>query len=106
MAIKKITEQLWVAEQGDHYRLGLTNQGQDDFGEITFAMFPKVGTVLVAGDTIVELEAEKAVTELVTPFAGTIVAVNETAALNEPDEAMAWLVELADVSSTDVDTLR
>lgn len=102
MTKKIIQSQMWIEKIEDRYRIGMTNAGQEDFGSITFAMFPKVGTKLEVGDTIVELEAEKAVTELVSPLKGKILAINEEAQsdsskLDNPDENAAWLIDLISV---------
>lgn len=102
MTKKSIDAHLWIEKINDQYRLGLTKAGQEDFGNITFAMFPKVGKALEVGDTIVEFEAEKAVTEIVTSLKGIVSRVNEAAQndpsiLDSPVEGEAWLVELSDV---------
>ena len=54
-------ENLWVKEENGEIIVGLTEVAQDDLGSISFAMLPKVGTVVAKGDSVVELEAEKAV---------------------------------------------
>lgn len=89
-------ENLWVKEENGEIIVGLTEVAQDDLGSISFAMFPKIGTVVAKGDSVVELEAEKAVVEYETPVAGTIVAINEdgqkdTSILDAPG---AWLFKV------------
>lgn len=110
MTKKIINNQLWIEQKADVYRLGITNAGQEDFGNITFAMFPKVDSVLEIGDTIVELEAEKAVTELVTPLGGKVMSINtaaqnDSSVLDNQDEALAWLIELTDVDDAAFESL-
>ena len=66
-------------------RVGLNDQGRDDLGKISFID--------------VSVEAEKAVTDLDSPVAGTIVAVNDKvvvdpAGLSSDDEAENWIVEV------------
>lgn len=109
--MKKISnKQLWIEEKNQQYRIGLTNQGQNDFGNVTFVMFPKVGQVIETGDTITELEAEKAVTELLSPVAGVIkevnqAALNDSSILDNPMESEAWLVTLEQVSPEEFQAL-
>lgn len=106
--MKKINNnQLWIKKINETYRIGLTNVGQDDFGSVTFVMLPKVGDVLDKNDTFAELEAEKAVTELVMPCKGTVCEVNpavvkEALALDNPVEEEAWLISISDVSEEDL----
>ncbi|WEG72954.1 glycine cleavage system protein H [Vagococcus intermedius] len=100
---KVINKQIWVLKDKDTFIFGLTNEGQDDFGNVTFVMLPKVGDKLEVGDTFAELEAEKAVTELITPLAGTIVEINNESlqtpsVLDNPEERKAWMIVMTDVS--------
>lgn len=103
---KVINKQIWVLKDKDTYTFGLTNEGQDDFGSVTFVMLPKVGDKLEIGDTFAELEAEKAVTELITPLAGTVLEINKESLqtpsiLDNPEERNAWMMVMTDVSEAD-----
>lgn len=89
-------ENLWMKEADGVVTVGLTAVAQDDLGGISFAMLPKVGTIVTEGDSVVELEAEKAVVEYETPVSGTIIEINEagqkdTKLLDEPE---AWLFKV------------
>lgn len=80
-------------------RVGLNDQGRDDLGQISFIDVPAVGTVLKDGGKFVAVEAEKAVTDLDSPVAGKIVAVNakvadDPAGLSSADEEQNWIVEV------------
>ncbi len=99
---KVIDNQLWIEKASDGYRVGLTSKSQEDLGKITFVTLPKVDSKLEKEQAFTEVEAEKAVSEFVSPVSGTVSAINE-AALNAPEildgsEAEAWLVTLTDVS--------
>ncbi len=98
----KKTENLWVLFNGKEYVIGLTKEAQDDLGKVTFASVPKAGQTFAQGDTLIELEAEKAVSEFVSPLAGMVSSVNEKIdqdvdVLNDEDEMNAWIVSLKDV---------
>lgn len=97
---------LWIAEEGQNYRLGLTNEGQDELGNITFVSLPKVGSELVKDEAFADVEAEKAVTELISPLNGKVVAINEEAIddpslLDNEDEMKAWLLVITEVVAED-----
>ncbi|MGX6962495.1 glycine cleavage system protein H [Vagococcus xieshaowenii] len=103
---KKIADKyLWITKEEQGYRLGFTNEGQEELGNITFVSLPKVGRELVQGEPFADVEAEKAVTELVSPVSGRVIEINE-AALDTPSildsemEATAWLLVVADVDDT------
>ncbi|MDT2847897.1 glycine cleavage system protein H [Vagococcus carniphilus] len=89
-------ENLWTKEDSEGVTVGLTAVAQDDLGNISFAMLPKVGSEITLGEGVVELEAEKAVVEYESPVSGTVISVNEaalkdTSLLDQPD---AWLYKV------------
>ncbi|GAA3018109.1 glycine cleavage system protein H [Tetragenococcus solitarius] len=106
----KKTDNLWVLFNGKEYVVGLTNKAQDDLGNITFASVPKVGQSYSKGDTLIDLEAEKATSEFVSPLTGTVSSVNEKIdedvnVLNDEDELNAWILSLKDVEPTEFEVL-
>ncbi|EOH98798.1 GcvH family protein [Enterococcus moraviensis ATCC BAA-383] len=103
----KIIDNLWVLKTNEGYKIGLTNETQEDLGTITFATMPKVGQTVKKGDSLIELEAEKAVSEFSTPISGLIVAINEaveqdTSVLDDPDQKNAWIAVLTDVDEAEL----
>jgi len=103
-------DNLWILFNGKEYCVGLTKEAQEELGAITFASIQKVGTALQQGDTFVELEAEKAVSEFTSPITGVISSINEKIdqsidILNDEDEMNAWLVSFKDVDPSQFDAL-
>lgn len=103
----KIINNLWVLKTNEGYKIGLTNETQEDLGTITFATMPKVGQTVKKGDSLIELEAEKAVSEFSAPISGVIVAINEaveqdTSVLDDPDQKNAWIAVLTDVDEAEL----
>ncbi|WP_207871750.1 glycine cleavage system H protein [Enterococcus sp. DIV2402] len=106
----KKKDNLWILFNGVEYVIGLTKEAQDDLGKITFASVPKVGQTFAQGDTLVELEAEKAVNEYLSPLTGVVSSVNEKIdedvdILNDEDELNAWIISLKDVDVAQFDAL-
>ncbi|MGM9903328.1 glycine cleavage H-protein [Enterococcus sp. 10A9_DIV0425] len=98
----KKKDNLWILFNGKEYCVGLTKEAQDELGEVTFANLPKEGKTYKAGDSLIEVEAEKAVNEFVSPLSGTISSVNEKineniAILNDEDEMNAWILSFKGV---------
>jgi len=80
--------------------LGITWYAQDALGEVVFFEAPAVGTLLVQGAPYAEVESVKAVSDVVAPLSGEIVAVNETLAdspqlINEDPYGEGWMVRIA-----------
>jgi glycine cleavage system H protein len=79
--------------------LGITWYAQDSLGEVVFFEPPPVGTSLTQGEPYAEVESVKAVSDIVAPLSGEIVAVNEALAndpapINEDPYGAGWLVKV------------
>lgn len=100
----------WIKKEADKYIVGLSEKGQDDLGEVSFIELPETG-VIKTTDTLIGVEAAKAMTDLASPLAGTVTAVNEALEnnpenLNSTDAAMNWIVELTDVTTEDFEAMQ
>jgi glycine cleavage system H protein len=104
--LKYTKEHEWANLDGNKITVGITDHAQSALGDIVFVELPKAGRELKAGETFGVVESIKAVSDLYSPVAGKVIAVNE-AVINEPSllnrepHAAAWLVrlELSDPSS-------
>ncbi len=79
--------------------LGITWYAQDLLGEIVFCEPPAVGTLLTQGEPYAEVESVKAVSDVISPLSGEIVAVNDTLTeepekLNHDPYGEGWLVRI------------
>jgi glycine cleavage system H protein len=80
--------------------LGITWYAQDALGEVVFFEAPTVGTMLVQGAPYAEVESVKAVSDVVAPLSGEILAVNDTLEdspqlINEDPYGEGWMVRIA-----------
>src|SRR5207302_4898725 len=94
-------------EQGDPETatLGITWYAQDALGEVVFFEPPPAGTALRKDEPYAEVESVKAVSDVIAPLSGEIIAVNEALAddptpINADPYGEGWLVRvrLADAS--------
>jgi len=92
----------WAAEtEGSKtVRVGITDFAQDQLGDVVYVQLPEVDATVGANDAVGEVESTKSVSEILSPVAGTITAVNE--ALNAAPELLntdpygeGWIFELA-----------
>jgi glycine cleavage system H protein len=98
----------WVRVDGDTVVVGITDYAQDQLGEVVYVELPEVGQSVDAGEEMGTLESVKAVSEMVSPVAGDIVAVNEQLTsepnlVNEDPYGDGWLVKIS--GSVDEDLL-
>jgi glycine cleavage system H protein len=100
----------WAKIEGNQVTVGITDHAQSSLGDIVFVELPKVGRELKAGETFGVVESIKAVSDLYSPVAGKVVAVNdhavaEPSSLNSDPQGAAWLVKLELASAASLDSL-
>ncbi len=98
----------WARVDGDEASFGITWFAQDQLGEVVFFDPPEVGDSVTANQPYAEVESVKAVSDVIAPLSGEIVAVNvalgdapET--INDDPYGDGWLVRvrLTDPSQAD-----
>jgi glycine cleavage system H protein len=92
-------EHEWVRVDGGRVRVGITDYAQDALGDIVFVDLPAVGSTVTVGGPLGEVESTKSVSEIYSPLAGTVVAVNEALSdtpekINEDPYGEGWICEL------------
>ncbi len=85
---------------GDHATLGITWYAQDSLGEIVFFDPPKLGATVTKDSPYTEVESVKAVSDVIAPLTGEIVAVNDALAdspeqINDDPYGEGWLVKIS-----------
>jgi glycine cleavage system H protein len=83
----------------DEATFGITWYAQDTLGEIVFFTLPAVGDELRKDEHYTEVESVKAVSDVVAPLSGEVIAVNEELsgnpqAINEDPYGDGWLVRV------------
>jgi len=79
--------------------VGITDYAQGELGDIVFVNLPKAGDTLGAHAVFGTIEAVKAVSDLYSPLAGSVVAVNadleaDPAVINRDPYGDGWMVRL------------
>ena len=92
----------WVKFEGDTAIIGISDFAQDALGDVVFINLPGEGDTTTAGEAFGDVESVKAVSDLVSPVSGTIVAVNEDLAdtpetLNS-DPYGAWIIKVEGIT--------
>jgi glycine cleavage system H protein len=80
--------------------LGITWFAQDALGEVVFFDLPAIGTRVQSGESYAEVESVKAVSDVIAPLSGEILAVNDALTqspqlINEDPYGEGWLVKVA-----------
>lgn len=108
--IKFSEDHIWVLSMGNSLRLGLTEYAQEQLGEIVEFIPTEADSYVDAGDTIGEIESQKAVVELVSPVSGTILSINDRiiddpSIINIDPYGRGWLVEIEPSDMEELDNL-
>jgi glycine cleavage system H protein len=79
--------------------LGITWYAQDTLGEVVFFEAPPLGSTLTQGEPYAEVESVKAVSDVIAPLSGEVIAVNETLAsspqaINQDPYGEGWMVRI------------
>jgi len=98
----------WARIEGDEAVLGITWFAQDALGELVHYEPPQEGDTIARDSAYGEVESVKAVSEVIAPLSGEVVAVNRKV-VDEPETVNAdpygdgWLVRirLADPSEAE-----
>jgi glycine cleavage system H protein len=98
-AIRFTVDHLWVRVDGRNARIGLSEHGQINLGEVQAVQLPEIGDALERGEAFSEIESRRTVAELVAPVSGTVTAINidleDTPSLvNEDPHHEGWLLEV------------
>jgi glycine cleavage system H protein len=88
----------WLRELADGtVELGITDHAQSALGDLVFVEVPEVGRELGAGDACAVVESVKAASDVYSPVAGVVVAVNEQLAsspelINQDPYGAGWIL--------------
>jgi glycine cleavage system H protein len=108
--LKYHPEHDWARIDGDEAALGITWYAQDSLGELVHFEPPEEGAAIAKDASYGEVESVKAVSELISPLSGEVVAVNQQVVdapetVNEDPYGDGWLVRIRVSEPTEVDTL-
>jgi len=90
--------------------VGITDYAQGELGDVVFINLPKVGQTFDAHQAFGTIEAVKAVSDLYSPVAGEVVAVNsgldaDPAAVNRAPYGEGWMIRMRVKNPADLEGL-
>ena len=108
--LKYHPEHDWARIEGGEATLGITWFAQDSLGELVHFEPPDEGATLTKDSSYGEVESVKAVSDLISPLSGEVVAVNakvvqEPETVNEDPYGEGWLVRIRLADPQEVERL-
>ena len=100
----------WARVEDGEATLGITWFAQDALGELVHFEAPEDGRTVTKDESYSEVESVKAVSDVIAPLSGEIVAVNakvvdEPEAVNEDPYGDGWLIRIRLSDPSEVDAL-
>ena len=100
----------WARIEGDEATLGVTWYAQDALGELVHFEPPEVGATVAKDASYGEVESVKAVSDLIAPLSGEVVAVNEKVVgapetVNDDPYGEGWLIRVRLSDPSEVNSL-
>lgn len=97
--LRYVASHEWIRLEADgSVTIGITDHAQEALGDVVFVELPEVGKELANGQEAGVVESVKAASDIYSPIAGTVLAVNE--ALSDAPEQVngepyeAWFFKL------------
>lgn len=98
----------WAKFENSIVTIGITDFAQGELGDIIFVELPEVGQIVEKDEAFGTIEAVKTVTDLLAPFSGKIIEINDEIEdspefVNEDCYGKGWFVkiEIANLSEKD-----
>ncbi|MFA9454535.1 MAG: glycine cleavage system protein GcvH [Candidatus Aminicenantaceae bacterium] len=100
----------WVKVEGDEALVGITDFAQKQLGDVVYVELPEVGTELEFHQSLGVIESVKAVSDMYSPIAGKVAAVNEglndaPEQVNEDPHGQGWIIRLKVKDAADIEKL-
>jgi glycine cleavage system H protein len=100
----------WIRLDGEVGVVGITTYAQSQLGDVVFVELPAIGKKLDKGAEAAVVESVKAASEVYSPVAGEVVAVNAAleaapAVVNADAEGEGWFLKLRLADPRELDAL-
>ncbi len=90
--------------------VGISDFAQDALGDVVYVELPEIGSEVHAGEEAGVVESVKAASDIYSPVAGSVVAVNEALeegpdAVNSDPYGEGWLFKIDPIDASGMDQL-
>jgi glycine cleavage system H protein len=108
--LKYHEEHDWARVEGDEATLGITWFAADALGDLVHFEPPEVGASVTKDQSYGEVESVKAVSDVIAPLSGEVLAVNEQVVgepetVNDDPYGNGWLIRIRLSDAGEVDSL-
>jgi glycine cleavage system H protein len=109
-SIRYTKDHEWIRLDGDTGTVGISAYAQSQLGDVVYVELPPIGKKIGKGEEAAVVESVKAASEVYSPVAGEVVAVNgeleqKPASVNEDAEGAGWFLKLKVANEAELDEL-
>ena len=111
MTERKYTkEHEWIENNDGIGTIGITNNAQEQLGDVVFFELPDINKSVSKGDQVGVVESVKAASELYSPVSGEIIEINlelknNPSLVNTDAENSAWFMKIKLSNTNELDDL-
>ena len=96
---QRFSIEFWIENNNGIGVVGITNNAQEQLGDIVFFELPEINKKIKRGDQVGVIESVKAASELYSPVSGEIIEINEElinnpGLVNTDPENTAWFMKI------------
>ena len=89
----------WLRVEGDEGTIGITEYAASELGDVVFVELPSAGTKLQSAQSFGVIESVKTASDLYSPTAGEVIAVNDQLAdkpelVNDDPYGEGWMIRV------------
>ncbi len=100
----------WIKAEGDEALVGITDFAQQQLGDIIYVELPQTGDIFENHQSFGVVESVKSVSDIYSPVAGEVVAVNEELSqtadlINKDPHGKGWIVKLKLKDKSELESL-
>lgn len=100
----------WIAVEGEHATVGITDYAQAQLGDVVFVEVPPAGTQVSKGKEAAVVESVKAASDVYAPVSGTVTEANaalegDPSLVNTAPEEGGWFFRLTLADAGELDAL-
>ena len=100
----------WLRTEAEDGIIGITAYAADELGDVVFVEMPSVGRALKQSEAFGVIESVKTASDLYSPIAGEVVAINDALAgapelVNDDPYGEGWMIRLKVAPDAETDGL-
>lgn len=102
--------ELWLLQEKNHFKVGVTDFGQEFFRAVKKVTFPEIAVFYSLDEWMASIQTDKVDTDLFFPVSGKLLEINpilidNPALINESALDKGWLLKLGEVPKADLNLL-